>query len=225
MNLILELSVISDTSFGRGDGLAGVVDSEIEYNPQTGLPFIKGRTIKGLVVEECANLLFSFQEISRSKFSEYEKAAASLFGFAGSDGVCEGKVSFSDASLPRSLEEQLEEQIADKHLSPQQILESLTAIRSQTSIDYETDAPITNSLRSIRILLHGVALTSTIDITGELNPTENSLLAGCILGLRRAGSSRNRGRGKISCRLFDENQNDVTKQLFIPLDVILSKGV
>jgi hypothetical protein len=224
MKLILELTLLSDASFGRGDGIAGVVDSEIEYNPRTGLPLIKGRTIKGLLVEECANFLFSLGVISTEKLPDYKTSAASLFGFAGSDGNSAGKVTFSDATLPKPLTQEIEKEISHKLLAPQQILESLTAIRSQTSVDYETGAPITNSLRSIRVLLHGITLISRVDISGDASTTEKSLLAACILGLHRGGSGRNRGRGKIKCRLFDEDHNDVTNQYFNPLEMILSKG-
>ena len=59
MKLALTIELLTDTTFGRGDGVAGLVDEEVEHDSQTGLPIIRGRTLKGLLVEECANLLYA----------------------------------------------------------------------------------------------------------------------------------------------------------------------
>ncbi|MBK8024610.1 MAG: hypothetical protein IPK19_25090 [Chloroflexi bacterium] len=40
-DLSLEVRLISDTTFGRGDGIAGVVDQEVEHDASTGLPIVK----------------------------------------------------------------------------------------------------------------------------------------------------------------------------------------
>jgi hypothetical protein len=58
MDLWLDIRLLSDGAFGRGEGVAGLVDSEVEHEPSE-LPFIRGRVLKGLLVEECANLLFA----------------------------------------------------------------------------------------------------------------------------------------------------------------------
>ena len=83
MNLRLE----SDATFGRGEGVAGLVDEEVEYDTATGLPFVRGRTLKGLLVEECANLLFALQAagLSASVISALKESAGRLFGWPGSD--------------------------------------------------------------------------------------------------------------------------------------------
>ena len=47
VRLYLHLKLKSDTTFGRGDGIPGVVDEEVEHNPNTGLPFLRGKTLKG----------------------------------------------------------------------------------------------------------------------------------------------------------------------------------
>ena len=83
--LQLSLQLKSDTTFGRGEGLAGLVDEEIEYDVATGLPFVRGRVLKGLLVEECANLMFALEKADSHAQPVLKEAAGRLFGSPGSD--------------------------------------------------------------------------------------------------------------------------------------------
>src|SRR5690606_38318748 len=80
----LRIELLSDSAFGRGDGVAGLVDSEVEHDTRTGLPFIKGRTVKGLLVEACADLLYALKIQGNSDEEVYKQAARKLFGVPGS---------------------------------------------------------------------------------------------------------------------------------------------
>ena len=40
------------------------------------------------------------------------------------------------------------------------------------------------------------------------------LLAVCVLALRRGGTGRNRGRGRLACRLLDAQGHDLTQSSF-----------
>src|SRR5947209_3452288 len=75
MTLDIHLTLLSDGTFGRGDGVASLVDEEVEYNPQTGLPEIGARRLKGLLVEECANILFGLNRAGVAAGSKLEGAA------------------------------------------------------------------------------------------------------------------------------------------------------
>src|SRR5260370_9556872 len=98
--LQLSLRLESDTTFGRGEGLAGLVDEEIEYDVATGLPFVRGRTLKGLLVEECANLLFALQTADSPALSALEAAAERLFVRPGSNLESAAWLHFGPAILP-----------------------------------------------------------------------------------------------------------------------------
>lgn len=56
----LQFDLRSAATFGRGDGVAGLVDEEVEHDGD-GLPFLRGRTLKGLLAEECANILYALE--------------------------------------------------------------------------------------------------------------------------------------------------------------------
>ena len=52
----LKIKLLSDSTFGRGDGVAGLIDQEVEHD-SSGFPYLRGRTVKGLLREECDNLI------------------------------------------------------------------------------------------------------------------------------------------------------------------------
>ncbi|MEO9027206.1 MAG: RAMP superfamily CRISPR-associated protein [Ktedonobacteraceae bacterium] len=208
--LQLYLHLESDATFGRGEGLAGLVDEEIEYDVATGLPFVRGRTLKGLLVEECANLLFTFQTVKSPNLPKLEAAAARLFGRPG--GGLEGgaQLHIGPALLPQQLRDAVRSGIEQKKLNPADVLESLTAIRRQTAIDEVSAAPEEGSLRSVRVVLRQTSFRAGLDFTTDPEEDDLGLLAACVLNVRHGGIGRNRGRGRLRLRLLDEQGTDVT---------------
>ena len=81
--LKLQVELLSAATFGRGDGVAGLVDREVEHDAD-GLPYLRGRTLKGLLAEECANILFALKLQDANKHKQWRKVAIELFGDAGS---------------------------------------------------------------------------------------------------------------------------------------------
>ncbi len=204
MNLRLE----SDVTFGRGEGLAGLVDEEVEYDAATGLPFIRGRTLKGLLVEECANLLFALQTAGSHALPRLEAAAARLFGRPGSDLQSAAMLHFGPALLPDQLRDAVRDGIDRGQLKPAAVLESLTAIRTQTAIDEVSAAPEKGSLRSMRVVLRETSFRAWLDFASDPREDDLALLAACALSVRRGGIGRNRGRGRLSLQLLDEQGAD-----------------
>lgn len=212
MKLYLHLQLKSDATFGRGDGIPGVVDEEVEHDPITGLPFLRGKTLKGLLTEECSNLLFALQlrKLNPLK-SKLDKAAEYLFGQSGSGLHSQGHLGISAARLPESLRSAVEYEINKKHLTSNQVLESLTAIRRQTAIDAETGAAEIGSLRAIRVILRETEFVSELILPEAAANEAIQLLAACAQMLHRAGTSRNRGRGRLCAWLEDDAGKNVSK--------------
>jgi len=44
----MKIVLKSDATFGRGDGVTGLVDTEVMYD-ELGLPYLGGRAIKGIL--------------------------------------------------------------------------------------------------------------------------------------------------------------------------------
>lgn len=200
----LTVHLLSDTTVGRGDGVAGLVDQEIEHDAD-GFPYIRGRSLKGLLHEECDNLLAVMPE---DRWDHWTQAAKHLFGAPGSTADAISALHIGDACLPYSLRRAVRAQIQDTRdtLTPTDVLASLTAIRRQTAIDPVSGAPAAHSLRSARVAVR--CLTFTAPLTLRYRPSEDmddmlALLVAGTLAMRRLGSGRNRGRGHIRCSLLD----------------------
>ena len=206
----LQFSLRSAATFGRGDGVAGLVDEEVEHDAD-GLPFLRGRTLKGLLAEECANILYAL-EVQRQS-NEWRQIAYRMFGRPGSTIEDTGTLRVGDARLPDSLRAAIKMAVRNGELSADEVLESLTAIRRQTSMN-EYGAPEKGSLRSLRVVLPGTVFEATLDFAEEPDERTLALLAACILAWRRAGSGRNRGRGRLQAWLLDSNDVDISERYF-----------
>ncbi|MCL4871911.1 MAG: hypothetical protein KJ063_23375 [Anaerolineae bacterium] len=202
MSYSLQLCLLSDATFGRGEGVAGLVDAEIEYDVPTGLPFVRGRTLKGLLVEECSNILFSLDGQAHG----WHEAARFLFGQPGSTLDDQAMLHIGPAILPDDLRRAVKAEIEAKQLTADQVLNALTGIRRQTAIDEGRGAPREGSLRAMRVLLTGTRLNAALDFREPPSPEATALLAACTSSVRRAGLGRNRGSGRLKLTLWQDGQ-------------------
>jgi len=223
---ILKIKLLSDTTFGRGDGVAGLVDQEVEHD-RYGFPYLRGRTLKGLLSEECDNLVAVIPNDNQRQ--HWQKISDRLFGKPGSTLDIQGIMHVGDACLPSDLRNAIAAQIDEESeknrkqpgyqpkLTSIDILESLTTIRRQTAIDPEYGSSTKRSLRSSRVVLRELPFESRLLFSKELNADlgeDKNILALLIVGtlaLRRVGSGRNRGRGHVQCTLWDI-QHELTQE-------------
>ncbi len=192
----LGVRLLSDATFGSGSGIAGFVDLEIEHD-ELGCPFISGRTLKGLLAEEC--------DLIRAALGgdQWDREATWLFGDVGSTDTEQRTaiMQVGPAQLPADLHNALARNVECNELRPDQIFASLTGVRRQTAIAEETGAAATGSLRSMRVLLRETPLIAMLTFATEPDQRTRALLAACVLGVRRGGIGRNRGRGRMLMRL------------------------
>lgn len=197
----------SDATFGRGDGVAGVVDAEVQHD-ECGLPLLGGKTLKGLLGAECAEILFGLGQMQHRDLPEWEKAARFLFGEPGS-GIAEAAhLHVGDAQLPADVRQRLQrewQQLPENQRGLQRSanLEALTALRRQTAMDATTGAPKRNTLRSMRVILRETPFEAMLMFDREPPDRARWLLAACCQAFRRAGTGRNRGRGRLRTALYD----------------------
>lgn len=199
MRYYLTIQLKSDATFGRGEGVAGLVDIEVEHDAH-GCPEIGGRTLKGLLVEEWANLRYALSGDGFTVRSAWDDLAAALFGASGAGDAGGGQLHIGAATLPPDLRAAIG---ADSDLTPALVLEALTTIRRQTSVDARSGAPEVGSLRAARAVVRDVDLIAPLDLRVPAASREHAetLLAACALAVRRGGLSRNRGRGRLTMLL------------------------
>lgn len=228
----LEITLKSETTFSRGDGQAGVVDIEVQHDA-IGCPYWSGRAIKGILVNECAEIL---DALGGEKAPEqWLSAAETLFGRPGNAFKSGGWLSIGEAHLPDDLRElfawQLRQRIArsrydgitaeemrsvveiQRELFRKQLLDALTSMHSQTALEEDGSAR-EHSLRTNRVLLRDLIFLSDLQTSKELTETEKGLLAACVMAMRTSGSSRNRGKGAISTRILNTDGKPITRDWF-----------
>jgi CRISPR/Cas system CSM-associated protein Csm3 (group 7 of RAMP superfamily) len=191
----IKITLKSAATFGSGSGVPGLVDREIEHDAQ-GFPFLRGKTLKGLLAESAENVVFALEgDDEKSQTLPWHQAKKALFGTGGRGLEERGSLHIGDAQLPAEL------RAAAKDWSKEDVLYSLTGIRRQTSIN-EDGGPDHATLRSMRVLLPGVELEAPITFDQDLTPQQLHLLTAAVLDLRRAGTGRNRGRGWVKAELI-----------------------
>ncbi len=202
----LEFTLQSDAIFSRGDGVAGLVDIEIQHD-EYGLPYLAGRTIKGLLVQECADILDALSNAGIS-LQRWEQAAERLFGIPGEQ---ESMLAIDHAMLANDLRESVAHAIQRQQVTPDQVLNTLTTIRRQTAME-AAGTPKAHSLRSVRVIIRDVTFHASLHFIESPRDDELMLLAASIRAWRRAGSSRNRGFGRLTdVKLLDDRQKDITQ--------------
>lgn len=211
MRFEVRLTLKSDATFGCGQGVAGLVDAEVEHD-EYGLPFVRGRTLKGLLVRECADILFALARQGAPAFRRLEGVAAFLYGRPGSGSGDAGALRVGAARLPRELREAVAADVEAGRLRPADVLDSLTALRVQTAVDEDTGAPEKGSLRVLRVLLRETPLAADLAFEREPGDDALALLAACVRSLRRGGTGRNRGRGRLEARLHAPDGRELTEE-------------
>jgi hypothetical protein len=209
----IRLKLLSDATFGRGDGVAGLVDEEIEHDGRTGLPLVRGRTLKGLLVESCADIFYALEK-GAGVPQGIRDSAVFLFGKPGSNLQADAQMRVGAAQFPEDLRRAVAADVLAGRVTVESVLQALTAIRRQTAVDEKLGVPEAGSLRAMRVLLRDTQLIAPLGFVNETQAAAHlPLLAACTAGVRRGGIGRNRGRGRISAGLWQDGADVTETQL------------
>jgi len=208
----LRFTVASDTLFGRGDGVAGLVDDEVQHD-RYGCAYLGGKALKGMLVNECADILNALPE---SKRTRWQQVAVQLFGEPGGFYDRTAQMQVGDAQLPEQVRVAIMQAIDSKQMQRNDVLDSLTALRQQTAMDPILGIPKESSLRTRRVIVRSTPFVAALWLQDEADSADlRRLLAACVKALRRVGTSRNRGYGRLSdVALSDEQGNLLSEHAF-----------
>jgi len=184
------------TSSGEGGVL---IDSDVVFHT-SGFPFIPAKRIKGMLRESLEEIL----EIQGKDESAVKSLTNSLFGESGKQ-TYEGKLLFSNLFIENWF--QVCEGLAEypqPAFQPDFIKAYFTSEIQQTAIGDDGIAK-DKSLRNYRVINPGYSFEASIMSIEELSAEEWDYLKKAVQNLRYAGTRRNRGFGKISCEI-SENQ-------------------
>jgi hypothetical protein len=200
---LLTVELLSDTTFGRGQGTAGEVDVEVEHD-DLGLPFVRGKVLHGLLRDAWLTIAPHFADLG--------DAAGRVLGVEA-DLADAGVLRVGDALLPEDVRAWVRHAVrrSNQPLRPDQVLRTLTDVRRQTARSRLTGAPEETTLRSSRVVLRGLTFTSPLTWMEAPTVEQVRLLALCTLGVRHGGLGRNRGRGLLRVAL--DGNPELTRNL------------
>lgn len=217
----LTFTLQSEACFARGDGVPGVVDIEVNHD-RYGLPFLGGRTLKGLLHADATEIVAALRRSDPSLYQKWAGVANTLFGQPGSLHDKAGCLHIGDARLPVDLRSQVVANFDKLGLHRHEVLETLTTIRRQTAVDSRTGAPKEDTLRAVRVIQRGTTFAAPLILRGNWDDETKrqgalAFLAACTKAFRRAGSNKTRGYGLLTAELREQESGPaVTDALFQP---------
>jgi len=182
MEIKYKIEFLSDWHIGSGLD-AGADADNIVLKDANNLPYIPGKTLKGLL-KDALNEIASVGKVKKDMID-------SLFGGTGKDkSTFSGKAFFNDAVLPED---------EQKEISQNNLSEFLYRNIASTSIN-ERGVAKKNSLRTMQVTLPAVLHSSII--LKESVPDAEQLFEQAFKWLRYAGVNRNRGLGRCKVSII-----------------------
>lgn len=212
----LKMELLSDALPGSGEGLAGIIDADVNYD-DCGLPYIPAKRLKGILREAA----FDLRDVN--KLTDAQVSA--LFGKTGQERGMGFRL--SDGYLPdypqlrAFLKECSKNKPCQKEYGSvfhrQAVLDFYSYTRSQTAIEDEGESvgvAKETSLRTFRVLKKGLTFECECESLSK-DDLENLNLICAVT--RRFGSSRTRGLGAIALHCVDlaaQNNDDDDQNTF-----------
>ena len=209
-----EVIIKVESPLHLGSGQADVnIDAEIIHDA-FGLPYFPAKRFKGLLYESAVEVyeMFELAGVDTKNLA----TPKNLFHRFSDDN---GKVSEIQIIVPNFYLKDYEKLCADwKYLQneykeifrPADVLKNFTSIRYQTKL--ENGIVAKSSLRNLNVLNAGTEFFGTLEIL-NYNDEVLNLLALAAKNLTFAGTKRNRGFGKISCKINFGEKYSVEKIL------------
>lgn len=200
MRANIKLELLSDASPGSGEGLASIIDSDINYDIY-GVPFIPSKRLKGVFRDSALDL---------EKLGLLKNTIKDLFGEMGSIDSSSFRISNGYLLELESIKSFFNKYNDSKDFksifNQQSILDYYSYLRSQTSINYETGVAEHNSLRTMRVLKKGLEFIFSLEFDEKYKDDIEKI---CKI-TRNFGSSRTRGLGHIKVTLNIENITNIS---------------
>ncbi|MEQ8225853.1 MAG: RAMP superfamily CRISPR-associated protein, partial [Candidatus Eremiobacterota bacterium] len=198
--MILEMTLLSDTLPGSGEGLSGIIDRDISYD-NFGIPYIPSKRIKGILRESARDL--SDANLLTAKIIE-------IFEDIGQEKGCSFKISNGYLKNYRQYRDFLKYTAGANDLAGifnrESLMDYFTYNRSQTTINRYTGTAEENSLRVSRVLKKGLIFDFHIDYDEKYKEDLEKI----IKVTRHFGIARSRGLGHIKLSL---RENSVIEKL------------
>lgn len=195
----IKIELLSDLCTCSGETYNSMVDMDVVYD-ENGIPYIPAKRLKGCIRESALEM----QELGIITQEEYEK----IFG---REGNVRSAFSLSNAYILGFDEavEDLKNCTYKDLLSPQNVLNQYTYIRTQTAVNLKTGVAEDSSLRTIRVVKKGLKFEAECNWnkgSQKVEKGQEEILKQAVSLVKHIGVSRTRGLGLVEMSLHEEEQ-------------------
>ena len=193
----IRIELLSDLCTYSGETYNSLVDMDVIYD-EYGIPYIPAKRIKGCIREAALEM----QELGVISAEEYHR----LFGREGNQ-----KSTFwlSNAYIKdyKQILSDLQKFQVKEIVTPQNVLEQYTSMRTQTAVNFESGVADKTSLRTMRVVNKGLVFDAECAVQEE----DKKNFRNAVSLVKHMGVSRTRGLGLISMAL-DEKDEEKAKE-------------
>ena len=197
----IKIELLSDMCVSDGGVYNSAIDIDVCYD-EWGFPYIPGKRLKGCLRECGVELKECGMTID----------VDNIFGTQG-ESSNRAKVRISNAYLENyeAMKDMVIKYKDTLIFHPQNVLNSYSYVRTQTSIDYDTGVAEDTTLRMIRVVKKGLVFEADVTIDGDEELEKD--FENCCKILNHMGVSRTRGYGEVKLSIIDNpEENDNAKE-------------
>lgn len=182
-------------------GLSGGSESDVQViKNNNGLPFIPGRTIKGLV-KEGAKDLFELEKDDEG-YKSYTDFMTACFGYEEEEKNDPDRVNETGFSYFNA---EFSSQVAKHFISNPAAKEKLSREIQSTKINAETGVAENKTLRTKEVAVP-VTIYGKINNKYDIEHPYNVMIKDCLKMIKRLGVNRNRGLGRCKFDILETKE-------------------
>lgn len=184
IQLTLQFDIQSYWHIGSGEEGGAYADA-LALKDNQGLPYLPGRSIKGLL-REAMTLACHNGWFGDNSESETHPVIKHLFGSEGNDQFTQGKISVGSATF--SLEEK------QYFANTPTAIKHLYQVQHSTAIDHDSGVAKSTSLRSMEVV---IPMTLSVNVMIDGDEMDSKRIIDILPLITHLGAKRHRGLGQV----------------------------
>lgn len=186
----IRIELKTETLFGNGEAIAGFLNADVQTD-QYGLPFLKAKTLKGLLRDNMELIQFN-----RKCDSDQ---VTRLFGNETREGI----IRFSNAEFSEEVKSAIIKALDSNQVTKDEIKRAITTEFTYTTI--ENGVAKDHSLRTFRMLQKELVFYADAIIMDDMQMEEDEACLGTAVALlKHVGTLKSKGKGVVTCSLLKD---------------------
>ena len=207
LRIPVEIELVSPLHLSSGQADVNV-DAEVIHDA-CGMPYFPAKRFKGLLYESALEIVEMSALSDCALLQQAEVDELFQHGQQSEEQIIVPDFHLKDYAAAKQDWEYLQARYPE-FIQPEDVLEQYTSIRYQTEIDPDTGTAKEHSLHNMRVVESGLKFFGEIRIL-QGKQRHQEILALALQNLTNAGMKRNRGFGRLVCKMH--GQEKLIKQL------------